>query len=236
MDQEREFSYGQMMIGYRLLLCERSTLEIAVHPDGALHVKAPFQTDLEDIECKLRKRARWIIRQQNFFQQFVPRTPPRCYVNGETHLYLGKQYRLRLFKGARNCVKLKGGVLQVFTRDEPRPQIVKSVLGQWYRQRASIHFASSFECCWKKFSEQAFPKPKLSIRRMKRRWGSLSDQGTLTLNLDLIRAPRVCIDYVMIHELCHLKHPNHSSEFYDLLSCLCPDWNHLKQKLEHLLV
>jgi predicted metal-dependent hydrolase len=234
-DQEREFSYGRVMIGYRLLFSERKTLEIAVHPDGALHVKAPLLTDLSVIESKLKKRARWILRQRLFFQQFVPRTPLRCYVNGETHLYLGKQYRLKCMQGSRNEVKLLRGMLQVTVRNKMNPENVKVQLEKWYREKAALQFVSSFERCWLKISKLGLPKPKLSIRQMKYRWGSLSGNGTLTMNLQLIRAPRECIDYVMIHEFCHLKHPTHCKGFYDFLSSLCPNWKQLKLKLEHLL-
>jgi predicted metal-dependent hydrolase len=79
-------------------------------------------------------------------------------------------------------------------------------------------------------------QPKLSMKRMQKRWGSLSDKGTVTLNIDLIRAPKECIDYVVTHELCHLKYHDHSPEFYKLLDAVLPGWEKIKHKLELCMV
>ena len=91
--------YGKKAIDFSLFYCDRKTLEIAVHPDSTVVVKAPMQSDIALVEKKIIKRARWIFGQLNYFKQFNPKTPERCYVNGETHLYLGKQYRLKLAEG-----------------------------------------------------------------------------------------------------------------------------------------
>jgi len=84
---------------------------------------------------------------------------------------------------------------------------------------------------WQKFNGLGIDQPKLSIKRMKTRWGSLSDKGTVTLNTDLIRAPKECIDYVVTHELCHLKYHDHSPEFYALLDSIIPGWKKVKDRL-----
>ena len=122
--------YGRKTIDFSLLYCERKTLEIAVHPDSTVIVKAPTQSDITLIEKKMIKRARWILRQLNYFKQFNPKTPVRCYVNGETHLYLGKQYRLKLAEGTENSVKLSRGLFHITfvgkNTDAPTP----AALGQ----------------------------------------------------------------------------------------------------------
>ena len=93
------FVYGRNAIDYNLFYFERKSMEIAVHPDCTVVVKAPAGSGISLIEKKIIKRARWILQQQNYFRQFTPKTPRRCYVNGETHLYLGKQYRLKIAQG-----------------------------------------------------------------------------------------------------------------------------------------
>ena len=222
--------YGDSRIDYRLLFCRRKTMEIAVHPDGSVVVKAPENTAVEQIEKKLGKRARWVIKQRLYFKQFQPRTPPRCYVNGETHLYLGRQYRLRSAKGKENSVRLSSGYFHVTTRSKPTPEKIKRLLDLWYLEKACIQFADSLSRCHRKFTEE--PYPQLSVRKMRRRWGSLSLRGRLTLNVDLIRAPKECIDYVITHELCHFKHHNHGPRFYRLLDSIMPDWKKVKHRLE----
>ncbi len=99
-----------------------------------------------------------------------------------------------------------------------------------------MQFNDSMDRCWSKFNSSSFTKPTISIKRMKKRWGSLSDKGTVTLNTDLVKAPKECIDYVVIHELCHLKYHDHSKEFYTLLDFVTPGWEKIKHKLELSLV
>ena len=234
-NDRRSFVYGRKTIEYLLLYRERRTMEIAVHPDSTVVVKAPVDSAIALIEEKLRKRARWILKQLNYFGQFDPRTPVRCYVNGETHLYLGRQYRLKLAKGTENSVKLIRGRFHVKTPDATTPETARKLLDKWYREKARLHFSESMDRCWKKFRELDIERPDISVRKMRTRWGSLSDKGTVTLNIDLIRAPKECIDYVLTHELCHLKYPDHSPEFYKLLDQLMPDWKKKKDRLEEVM-
>ena len=239
--QEHSIVYGRKIIDFSLFYCDRKTMEIAVHPDSTVVAKAPVESDIKLIEKKMIKRARWILRQLNYFKQFNPKTPSRCYVNGETHLYLGRQYRLRLIEGSENSVKLFRGFFQVSCRNEPTPKNVRKLLNQWYLEKAQRQFTESMDRClpayiaqggWEKLNDLGINKPKLSIKQMQKRWGSLSGKGTVTLNIDLIRAPKECIDYVVTHELCHLKYHNHSSDFYKLLDSVIPGWEKVKYKLE----
>jgi len=235
-DAKRSIVYGRKTIEYNLCYCDRKTMEIAVHPDGTVIAKAPMDSDIALIEKKINKRARWILRQLEYFRQFTPKTPDRCYVNGETHLYLGKQYRLKLTKGNQESVKLSRGFFHITSRDEPTPEITRKLLNKWYLKKASVQFEESLERCWPKLNRFAFTKPAISIKRMKKRWGSMSYKGMITLNTNLIRAPKECIDYVVIHELCHLKYRDHSPAFYKLLDSVIPGWEKTKHKLELCMV
>lgn len=235
-NDKRSIVYGRKPIDYSLFYCDRRTMEIAVHPDSTVIVKAPVDSDISLIEKKLIKRARWILRQMNYFRQFNPKTPDRCYVHGETHLYLGKQYRLKLTEGSKNSVKLARGFFHITTCDPPTPEIAKKLLNKWYLEKAQVQFKESMDRCRQKFNSFDFGKPQISIKRMQKRWGSLSDKGTVTLNTDLIKAPKECIDYVVTHELCHLKYNDHSPEFYKLLDFVIPGWEKIKHKLELSMV
>ncbi len=164
--------YGSKLIRYQLIRCARKTMEIAVHPDGTVIVKAPVDAAIDLIEDKLQKRARWILRQMNYFRQFDPRTPVRCYVNGETHLYLGRQYRLKLAEGTENSVKLIRGRFHVKTPGAMTPETARKLLDKWYREKAELHFSESMDRCWKKFRELDIERPDISVRRMRTRWGS----------------------------------------------------------------
>jgi predicted metal-dependent hydrolase len=232
----KTFRYGQKSIGYRLLYVDRKTLEIAVNPDSSIVIKVPLDADIPLVEKKLKKRARWIIKQINYFQQLNPKTPERRYLSGETHLYLGRQYRLKCIHCNLNTVKLAKGYFWVSCKSKSTPDEVKILMNEWYLQKARVQFQESFKRCWPAFSFLGISQPILSIKHMKKRWGSLTKNGVVTLNLELIRAPKECIDYVVSHELCHLKYNNHGSEFFKLLENVCPSWKKIKHKLELSMV
>jgi len=229
-------AYGGNEIVFQILNTDRKTMEIAVLPDCSVAVKVPKGTSEDETRARVYRRARWITRQINFFQQFRPRTPDRQYVGGETHLYLGRRYRLKISQGHEASVKLVGGFIFINCYGAPSPAKVKLLLDTWYLKRARIKFTDRLERSFSGFERMGCSKPNIQIRKMKTRWGSLSPKGNLTLNRDLIRAPRDCIDYVVTHELCHLKHQNHSKEFYQLLDQVMPDWYKQKSKLEQALI
>lgn len=225
--------YGGATISFELVPTARRTLEIAVLPDGAVVVKAPLDAREADVLARVARRARWILSQQRYFAQFQPRTPPRRYVGGETHLYLGRQYRLGIEEGDAEGVRLVAGWFRVTVRPgESSAARVHSLLEGWYSEKARLRLVERFDDCWNRFPAGTRLRPTLRLRRMRTRWGSLSESGTLSLHPDLVRASRECIDYVITHELCHLVHPNHSAEFRRLLERVLPDWERRKHRLE----
>lgn len=228
-------NYGKTKIDYDLRMMNRKTLEIAVHPDTSVVIKAPFGSTLAAIENKIKKRARWIRRQIAYFNQFDPKTPERNYLGGESHLYLGRKYRLKIQISDREKILLKNGYFYIESKSD-NPEHIKKQVRSWYKKRAEIYLAKVFDDCWKDFKKGDLSKPSLKIQSMNKRWGSLSGKGQLTLNLNLIQTPKACIEYVVIHEFCHLIHNNHGAEFYKLLDRTIPDWMKRKQKLEMALI
>lgn len=224
--------YGTQRISYRVLPGTRKSLAIEVYPDSSVVVRSPLGASRDEVHGKVSRRARWIVKQLQYFRQFEPRTPPRCFVSGETHLYLGKQYRLKVVSAEQETVKLLKGCFLVAVQGTPDAERTKTLLQAWYAEKASSTFQAGFERCWPSFEAMGYTQPRLLIRRMKTRWGSLSTAGNLTLNADLIRAPRECIEYVITHELCHLHYRDHNAAFYQLLETLLPDWQQRKHKLE----
>lgn len=225
--------FGSLAIEYELAYQDRKTLGITVHPDRRVTVTAPLGASAEKIHAKLRKRAPWILKQQNFFLSFEPRTPPRRYVGGESHLYLGKQYRLRFVDSAAETVKLMRGYLEIHTTDRDR---AAALLDTWYRARAEKRFPVYAAPHVEHFQAYGVTPSALVIRRMDKRWGSCTPKGKIILNPALIKAPPGCIDYVIVHELCHLVHHNHSRAFFDLQDKVFPTWRRWKRELERVMV
>lgn len=237
MTRERHsLNYGSQEIAYEIVRRPRMTLEIAVEPDTTVVVTAPKDAPLEAIEAKLLKRAAWVTRQQRYFAQFLPRTPERRFVAGETHLYLGRQYRLKVVPHVQAGVKLTRGFIVVQTHRPNRPDVTRALVEAWYRERAHVKFPERIEHCLGFFPDPEAFRPKgLIVRQIRQRWGSMSPAGRLLLNLRLIQAPVDAIDYVITHELCHIAEPHHGPAFFDLLTQVMPDWDRRKQRLERTL-
>ena len=225
--------YGTKQITFSIANRKRKSIAVEVHPDTSVQIKAPLDCQFEDIKRVVTKRSKWIITQQKFFEQFLPETPKREYVAGETHSYLGRKYILKIIISDENKVKLQGGFLVVYSQKSEEEQI-KHLLTEWYYKRATKVFEKVYEEAFQKFVQYNIQKPEIQIKRMKKRWGSYTSSGNILINPELIKAATVCIEYVMIHELCHLIERNHSKKFYTLLEKTNPDWQRWKLKLEKL--
>lgn len=229
--------YGGLAIPFHIQRRERKHLAITVHPEMRLEVSAPHGAALEKVLARVRKRARWVVRQWRFFEQYRPTQPGRKFVSGETHIYLGRQYRLKVQTGLTEGVKLIGRFLQVRTANRKDAGRVSNLLGEWYRAHAQRVFAHRLRVCLEAVSHLRLTEtPSMVVRKMTKRWGSCTKTGKIFLNLDLIKAPVHCIDYVIVHELCHLKAHNHGKEFYLLMSRCLPDWEARKKRLETVMV
>lgn len=228
----RTTRYGSAIIEYTLLRSPRASLSISVLPDGAVAVRAPEHAAADAVDERVRRRARWILRQQRRFAEFRPRTPPRRFVGGETHRYLGRQYRLKIVAARENRVVLRAGRLVVETRRPKDRGRVRALVQNWFRQRAGEVLRERYEAARPVVAKLAMTLPPLRVCAMKLRWGSHTPSGRVLLNDRLIGARRDCIDYVIVHELCHVAEPNHSPRFFRLLRQFMPDWQRRKEILE----
>jgi predicted metal-dependent hydrolase len=224
--------FGSKQIDFHLEYSNRKTLGITVKPDLSVLVKAPAGTSLEKVKEKLRKKASWIIRQQSFFLYFHPRTPARKFISGETHLYLGRQYRLKIIQNNFESVKLKGKYIEATVTDKTR---VKQLVGDWYLHNAKSKFKTIAQPLIDNFKMYNIEPSSIVLRNMPTRWGSCTPKGKIILNPELIKAPKGCIEYVIIHELCHLVYHDHTQKFIDLQTKEMKDWEKWKMKLEKLL-
>lgn len=228
--------FGETRIAYRVVRRARKTLEIAVEPDMSVVVAAPRDASVEAIEAKVRKRAGWIMRQQRYFAQFMPRMPERRFLPGETHRYLGRQYRLKVVPHVQQAVKMTRGHLVVQTHRPLSPETTRELVEAWYREKAQAKFAERIQANLERFHDGESRRPKgLIVRQLKQRWGSMSPGARLMLNRRLIEAPLDAIDYVITHELCHVTEPHHGATFFELLTKVMPDWERRKQRLERTM-
>jgi predicted metal-dependent hydrolase len=228
--------YGNQIIEFAVVRRNRTTLEIAVEPNSTVVVVAPVDATLQAIAERVRRRGAWVRRQQRFFAQYIPQTPERRFVAGETHLYLGRHYRLKVVPAAKASVKLNRGFLVVESCEHERPETTRDLLYSWYRERAHVKFADRLEANLARFPHpEAFRPRGLIVRQLRQRWGSMSPARQLLLNRRLIEAPTDGIDYVITHELCHIAEPHHNAAFFQLLDRVLPDWQRRKDRLELIM-
>lgn len=232
---KKEFiHYGSAVIEFELTYSKRKTLGITVNPDLSVSVRAPEDASRSRIFEKVKKRAAWIQEQKRFFLSFEPRQEEFLYKSGESHHYLGRRYILKIENGNAEAVFYRGRYLEVVTRDKS-PENIKELMDTWYRSRAALKFPEYAEPLINRFKRYDVAPKNLFIQKMKTRWGSCSAKGNIILNPELIKAPKPCIEYVIIHELCHLIHRNHTRDFFNLLTREMPDWKKWKEKLEHFM-
>lgn len=225
--------YGATIIDYDIEFAQRKTLSICVNPDSSVCLRAPIDATLEQIQQKVHKRASWILKQKRFFESFGTSTTKRQYISGESHLYLGRQYMLRVKESNVNAVHYQNNIIEIECRHKKDAGIL---LQTWYRQRANVKFQEYAQPIIEQFSIYGVKPQSLSIKKMDKRWGYCTIDGHITLNPRLICAPRSCIEYVITHELCHLIYRSHNKEFYALLTKEMPHWEKWKNKLERILM
>lgn len=227
-------NYGNEKITFDVSHADRKTMEIGVHPDIRVTVKAPKGVAPDVVKKRVAKRARWIKKQITYFRKFEPHTPARCYVGGETHLFLGRQYRLKIKKHNCSEVKLKDGYFYIMTSAPNNTRKIRDMLFNWYKSHALVIFSKRLEICYKAVKKLDIRFPGLRVKKMSKRWGSCGKAGDIILNTELIKAPLYSIDYVIMHELCHLKVHTHNNAYYGLLSKYMPDWEKRKERLEKI--
>lgn len=213
---------------------DRSTLAISVLPDGTLDLVAPRDCTGTEIAARVGKRLRWIVRQRTTFADMNRNRVPLRYESGATHRYLGRQYRLKIHRGERTETKLRGAYIHIATVNRTTEE-AKTALDAWLRSKALAQFSARL-AKWEPWcAARKLPVPKARLLRMPKRWGSAHHDGRIYLNPELVRAPSICIDYVIAHEVCHLKHPQHDRAFFKLLDQVFPGWPPIKARLEQML-
>ncbi len=206
-------------------------INLKVRPDLKVVLSAPYKTDIKRIRSFIKKKENWIDDKLEWFKENRIFEAEKKYVNGENFTYLGRNYRLKYIQSNLETVKLKNGFLTIYTNRKNDLIHIKTMVDQWYYDHSYI----VFESLLKKWSEKTslFPNT-FRIKKMKTRWGSCNSlKKNININMNLIKKQRYCIEYVILHELIHLKYNHHKKSFYDQLSVYMPDWKHRKKKLEN---
>ncbi|MEX1363585.1 MAG: SprT family zinc-dependent metalloprotease [Nannocystaceae bacterium] len=229
--------WGRTRIDYAIVRsARRKTVAVAVDPVDGVLLTAPRDVTVERLDQVVRAKARWIVERLRHVGQAETPVPPREQVSGESYLYLGRHYRLRVVPGdVSGPARLHRGFLEVPVDRErsgaDRRQAVLDAIVTWYRARARArlpprvaHFAKILD---------AHPTDVL-VRDQRKRWASCDEQGALRFNWRVIQAPMSLVDYVVAHELTHLVHHDHTKAFWARLGQAMPDYERRKEALRKL--
>jgi len=228
----RTFIYGNYSYSYELIKQDRKSLALTVKPDMGILLKCPHEIEEERIEKFLKRKWSWMNKQIMFFEKVERKKYQPEYISGESFFYLGRQYKLVVKRSTNDSVKLLRGILYVETTQSVKDGMSnKKMIDRWFKNKCEDIFQERFAEVQKRFDYQKMPI--LKVRNMSKRWGSCLSKEQIVLNPKLIHTPKDCIDYVIVHELCHVKHKDHSKKFWTLLEEKYPKWEKIKEKLEY---
>lgn len=222
-----EYRDGNGFIAEVIRTNRRKTADIRVE-EGAVSVIVPVSTSLEKIDQLLSSKRMWIKEKMALQRDMAP-VSSKQFVSGEAFPYLGRNYRLKVVCGAFSPVKLLQGRLLVQTPEgSQQPHMIRNALVRWYKRQASLKIREKVA----RYAPLVGVKPTgVTIKTFKSRWGSCTAKGELEFNWLIMLAPNRMVDYVVIHELCHLIHHDHSPEFWREVMRVMPDYQACREWL-----
>lgn len=225
--------WGGVTIPFSWCHSRRRTLGITIRPDRSVSVRVPMRTPLREIRAFVTGRGEWILKVWEKLAAGPPRQQQE-YGRGALFMYRGEAYRLEFSTAPHTALFLHDRLMILTSPELPTEDTVREMIGNWYRKQALEIVNERAIECHRKMREEGIPLPPVTIRSMKTRWGSYSYRtGRITLNLNLIKAPPACLDYVIIHELCHIKVRHHGPDFWQMVSRYVPGYSALRRELNN---
>lgn len=207
----------------------KKTVAVTVGPAGEVLLAAPEHFSTSRLDAVALRKAAWIAQRLQHVQAHAPPPAPREFVSGESVLYLGRHYRLKVHPGEVGPARLRGGWLYV-----PAPTgvqqaaFVRAAIVAWFRRHAGERLPERVEA-WRARASTAMPRVVIADQR--KRWGSCDRNGTVRLNWRIIQAPMRLVDYVVVHELVHLRHRGHGRDYWQAVGRVMPDYERRREEL-----
>ena len=225
--------YKNQKIEYDLIRKDVKNINLRIHPDLSITVSANPQVEKKVIDDFVISKGAYILKSLASFKTYKSKQLSHDFVSGETIVIFGKGHILKVKKDKKNHVDFDGLKIVLYVTEPNNFKLKSNTLQRWIKTITIETIEFIFEETYEIFRKYGIERPKLKLRSMTSKWGSCQYQkGVITLNSNLILYPKECAEYVIMHEFCHLIHPNHSKKFYLFLSMQMPDWKRRKQLLE----
>lgn len=216
-------THGNRRIEFDIVFRVRKNLSIIIEPLGQVRVIAPARMKVAQVKEAVERNASWVVHQLNLVEENLGSMKSRCFVSGETLLYRGRSFSC-LFELdqhlSRAAVELEDSLLIVRSPVQ-EPGMLRQAIEKWYRERARLAIRERVDHYARLIGKQP---GTIRIKDQQKRWGSCSQKGNLNFNWRLILVPDEILDYMVVHELCHLVHLNHSAEYWSLVGSILPDY------------
>lgn len=222
-------------IPYLLTRKSVKNVNLRIKPEGEVLVSANNSVPTDFIDAFIEKKQRYIFSVLSRYEEKKKlfQAVPKRYVSGESYDLLGKSLRLKVEANKEENVYTDGVYIFLKVKDKDDFRHKEIMMSKWLKQYQRTVFEELLQEKYLLFEKYGVTYPTLKIRNMISRWGSCQPKkGIITLNSKLIEAPRNCIEYVILHELVHFIHPNHSRRFWDFVAMMMPDWKERKEELE----
>lgn len=213
-------------------------INLKVNVDGKITISMPMRMKIEAAKDFIRLKIEWIKKHQNLYENNLVLKESVNFEEGEILYLLGKQYKIKLLKGKENNVIINDQTIEIQIKDKyiNNKKYIKQYYDKWLKDYALIIYKKLVEEYQKKLEKYDIIMPKIEVRQMKARWGSCCpSKNKVTFNLSLIKTPIECVEYVVLHELSHLKYHDHSKNFYNFISIFMPEWKERRRKLNNYL-
>ena len=227
-------TWGDTRVAYSIRRSARrkKTVAVTVDPAGEVLLIAPEHFPTNRIDAVVRQKAAWIVQRLRHMQSHDPPPLPREFVSGESVLYLGRHYRLKVHPHdphETGDAKLRGGWLHVHAPAGPgQTAEVREAVVSWLRRHATERLPERVEA-WR--PKAGVTMPRVVIADQQKRWGSCDQRGTVRLNWRIIQAPMRLVDYVVVHELVHLRYRDHGRDYWQAVGRIMPDYERRREDL-----
>lgn len=215
---------------YKVIYSSRRTLSICISPDNGIVVRAPHRASEKKIEQFVSEKAGWIRKHVENNSNLIRLNQGKRYIDGESHLFMGKENVLKINHSQQIYVSHYDNIIEAGVNGAAS-NMIKPLLDNWYMQKAREIFPEKTDEILRKFSSYNFSPSSLVVRSLRSRWGSCNSEGKITLSSELIKLDQVFLEYVIIHELCHLKYHHHGKDYYRLLKELFPNYKAVRKEL-----
>ena len=223
---------GDTVINYEIIRSNRKTMGIIVDPDEGVIVRSPQNVSEDKIKEVVKKKSSWLLQKLDKVDEIKPAPTPLEFMSGEKLPYLGRRYRLQVEEYDKKKVEVKFYQGKFIVKEpadmEDRREAIRDKVIGWYRERANEKIKERVD----KYKDKIGIEPNnVKVKKQKKRWGSCSGKDNLNINWKLIMAPMSIVDYIVVHELTHLEHSNHSQDFWQTAEAVIPDYEEKQEWL-----